>query len=455
MQEGKGQARAGGPDDPATTGGEARAGAADGAARASAPRRVLVVDDSRLQRRILAASLQDWGYDLREAGGGDEALALCREWPPDLVISDWMMPGMDGLSFCKAFRALEREQYGYFILLTSKNEKMHAAEGLDAGADDFLTKPVNKAELRARLNAGERILDMQAQLTEKTRIIRQTLTRLQAAHDLIDSDLIEAKKLQQSLVRERHRDFGAMRISLLLRPAGRVGGDLVGFYPINDGSFGCFAIDVSGHGISSALMTARLAGYLSSAAPEQNVAIRPLAGGGYAPRPPARVAAHLNELVLGEMTTEHYFTMVLAHVEMATGRVEMVQAGHPHPVIQRVDGTVEEVGRPGVPIGLLPQVSFEQTEIHLAPGDRLLIQSDGITECPDPQDRLLDTEGLYRIMSDLRGISGTSFLEGMVWRLGEYAGLDDFPDDISAVLLECPANGRADAPGGPVPARPC
>ena len=411
--------------------------------RRAGRRRVLLVDDSRLQRRILVTSLSGWGYDLREAGSGEEALKICRDWPPDLVISDWMMPGMDGLEFCKRFRALRREVYGYFILLTSKNEKFHAAEGLDAGADDFLTKPVNKAELRARLNAGERILDMQAELTEKNRIIHQTLSRLQAAHDLIDSDLIEAKKLQQSLVRERHRDFGPMQISLLLRPAGRVGGDLVGFYPIDEERFGCFALDVSGHGISSALMTARLAGYLSSAAPEQNVALRPRIGGGYIPRPPAEVAAWLNRLVLGEMTTEHYFTMVLAHVEVETGRVSLVQAGHPHPVIQRADGGLEEVGRGGAPIGLLPEVKFEQVELRLAPGERLLILSDGITECPDPDQNLLDTDGLFGVMRDLRGISGTSFLEGLVWRLSEFAGIEEFPDDISAVLLEFgPLHGR-------------
>ncbi|SLN67877.1 Phosphoserine phosphatase RsbP [Pseudooceanicola marinus] len=414
----------------------------DGAEGISAPgqaaRRVLVVDDSRLQRRILLSSLSGWGYELREADSGEAALAVCRDWPPDLVISDWMMPGMDGLDFCKQFRTLERESYGYFLLLTSKNEKVHAAEGLDAGADDFLTKPVNKAELRARLNAGERILDMQEELTAKNRIIRQTVSRLQAAHDVIDRDLIEARKLQQSLVRDRHRAFGPMQISLLLRPAGRVGGDLVGFYPIDEQTFGCFAIDVSGHGISSALMTARLAGYLSSAVPEQNVAIRALPGGGYAPRDPAEVVAHLNDLVLGEMTTEHYFTMILAHVQMTTGRVRLVQAGHPHPVLQRADGHIAEVGRPGVPVGLLPEVAFEEYELVLRPGDRLLVTSDGITECPDPTGRLLDSDGLARILQDLRGASGTAFLEGMLWQLGDYGGEEEFPDDISAVLLEYP-----------------
>ena len=114
---------------------------------------VLVVDDSRMQRRILCASLRRWGFVVSEAASGTEALQVCREHPPDLVLSDWMMPGMDGLDFCREFRAMPRETYGYFILLTSKSGKEEIANGLDAGADDFLTKPVNASELRARIAA--------------------------------------------------------------------------------------------------------------------------------------------------------------------------------------------------------------------------------------------------------------------------------------------------------------
>ena len=283
-------------------------------------RKVLVVDDSRLQRRILAASLSRWGYDVTEAGTAEEALALCADLQPDLVLSDWMMPGMDGLEFCQTFRELPRESYGYFILLTSKTEKEAVAKGLDCGADDFLTKPVNASELRARINAGERILRMERELTEKNVLIGKTLDKLQSLYDALDSDLIEAKKLQQSLVRDRFRDFGLAQVSLLLRPSGHVGGDLVGMYPISETRVGLFAIDVSGHGVSSALMTARLAGYLSSAVPDQNIALQKQKNGRFTPLPPSRVIARLNTILLEEMETEHYFTMLLADVDLSTGR---------------------------------------------------------------------------------------------------------------------------------------
>lgn len=91
------------------------------------PLRVLVVDDSDLQRLILVPLLTRWGFQVSQAASGQDALALCAAEPPDLVLSDWMMPGMDGLAFCRAFRALPRDDYGYFILLTSKRQGRRGA----------------------------------------------------------------------------------------------------------------------------------------------------------------------------------------------------------------------------------------------------------------------------------------------------------------------------------------
>jgi len=399
-------------------------------------RTVLVVDDSRLQRKILQASLSRWGYHVLEAESGEKALQICSQCEPDMVISDWMMPGMDGLEFCTYFRAMKRASYGYFILLTSKSEKNEVAEGLDNGADDFLTKPVNPAELHARLKAGERILRMEGELTEKNRLVETTLEELQTLYDSIDSDLLEAKKLQQSLVRERHRDFDSAQVSLLLQSSGHVGGDLVGFFQVSDTRIGLFAIDVSGHGISSALMTARLAGYLSSASPEQNVAIETAPNGGYRPIAPAKVIEHLNHLVLEEMDTEHYFTLLLADLNLETGRVRMAQAGHPHPLVQRRDGEITQRGPGGLPVGLISGAQYDEFETILAPGDRLLIFSDGIVECPSPTGQFLEEDGLENIMRELSDSTGAALLESLLWKLSDFADDGDFPDDVSAILVE-------------------
>lgn len=399
-------------------------------------KRVLVVDDSRVQRRILSSSLKRWGYEVLEADSGHAALEICQNEPLDLILSDWMMPGMNGLEFCKEFRKLKRDSYGYFILLTSKSEKDEVAHGLDVGADDFLTKPVNASELRARIRAGERIQQMERELTEKNRTVTDALAEIQCLYDTIDRDLIEAKKLQQSLVKERYRDFGLAEVSLLLRPSGHVGGDLVGFFQISKTQIGLFSIDVSGHGITSALMTARLAGFLSGSTPDQNLALVHSKNGGYSARSPALVAEHLNRIVLGEMDTEHYFTLLLAHLDLKTGSVVATQAGHPHPAIQRADGAVEFCGHGGLPVGLLPDATYEDFNIKLSAGDRLFLMSDGITECPGQNDDMLDEDGVVEMLIRNASIRGTRFLEAVMWDLNDYSGGQEYPDDISAILLE-------------------
>ncbi|MEL6416478.1 MAG: response regulator, partial [Pseudomonadota bacterium] len=165
-------------------------------ATATFSKTVLVVDDSRAQRKMVCKLMERQGYAVLEAGSGLAALELCRDQIPDLVLSDWMMPGMDGLEFCEAFRQLPRDRYGYFILLTSRGDKEDVTRAFDAGADDFLTKPVNVHELGVRIRAGERIFTMEQELNDKNRIIHATLDELQSVHDGINRDLIEARKLQ-------------------------------------------------------------------------------------------------------------------------------------------------------------------------------------------------------------------------------------------------------------------
>lgn len=408
-----------------------------------APLRVLVVDDSRFQRRLVGACLRQWGFAVEEAQNGLEALDICRARPPDIVMSDWIMPGMSGVDFCRKFRAMARPTYGYFILLTSKSSSDEIAIGLDAGADDFLTKPVKPAELRARLTAGRRILDMERELTRKNRLITATLDELQTLYDSLDSDLREAQKLQQSLLSARYRDFGMAELSLLLHSAGHVGGDLVGTFPISEGRIGVYGIDVSGHGVSSALMTARLAGYLSATVPEQNLALREVAPGRFVARPPAETLLRLNHIFMSDLDTDHYFTIALADVDLVSGRVLLAQAGHPHPAVQRRDGSVAFVGCGGLPVGLIDEARFDQVTLMLGPGDRLLIYSDGLTECAAPDGTLLDEAGLARVMGELRQTHGPAFLESLMWKLAEHARDGDFADDVSALVLEFRENPRS------------
>lgn len=360
---------------------------------------------------------------------------ICREAMPEIVLSDWMMPGMSGPEFCRAFRDIDTNGYSYFILLTSKSDKAEIALGLEAGADDFLTKPVDSHELRARIRAGERILDMQSDLRQKNRELGDALREVERLNDALDHDLREARQLQQSLLPERHHSIGGCDISLLLQSSGYVGGDLVGFYPAGKDHIGMYAIDVSGHGISAALMTARLAGYLSAVAPDQNIALQKTSADDYVPVPPAQAIENLNNLVLDEMETEHYFTMLLGHLNLKSGLLTLGQAGHPHPVVQRANGRMTQESPGGFPVGLMSGVSFSEFEVQLNPGDRVLFHSDGFTECPNGAGDMLGEIGLEEMLEKIGDLEGLSFMEALLWHLTDFSGSPKFPDDVSAVLV--------------------
>lgn len=399
-------------------------------------RRVLVVDDSQAQRRMLGIKLARWGYEVDEAETGEGALALAEGREFDIVVSDWVMAGMSGLELCRAFRDLPREAYTYFIMLTSKSGRSEMAKGLETGADDFIAKPVHFEELRARLRVGERILEMQEELLQKSRQVEEAYEQLQVLYDSLDRDLIEARKLQKSLVMDRQRRFGRSTATALYRPSGRIGGDLVGAFRINRERVAIYSVDVSGHGVASAMMTARLSGFLSGDLPDQNLALSTSDDGDRRAWPPEEVAARLNRLMLEESTVEQYFTMVYAEIDLPSGTCQLVQAGHPYPVLIRRSGKVEVLGDGGLPIGLIEGAVYERVTVKLTPGDRLLLVSDGMTECPDPAGGELGQQGLVKMVSRNTALDSPKLLQALLWDLSEFAGSGNFRDDVSALVFD-------------------
>ena len=403
------------------------------------PHLVLVVDDSAMQRKMLTKALVKWGYEVIEADSAIKGLELCQSHDVTMVISDWMMPGMNGPQFCHEFRQMDREGYGYFILLTSKGESREVAAGLNSGADDFLIKPFVFGELKARLRAGERIVEMHSQLIHKNKIVNQALDTIRNLYDSVQNDLAEARRLQASLVREDHVDYAKSAVSMMLYPSGHVGGDLVGQFAVNDHTVGIYSLDVSGHGVASALMAARLAGYLSGLSPSQNIALIDQGDDSYAARDPSETAALLNETLLRELETDHYFTMVLAIVDAQTGKVTCTQAGHPHPIIRRANGSTEVIGVGGMPIGLIPGADFESFEFQIAKGDEIILFSDGLTEAESPEGAQLEEDGLEKLLLLHAKLKGTQLLESLYEDLKTFCQSDEFADDVSALVFELKA----------------
>ena len=398
----------------------------------------LVVDDSATQRKLLKLMLKKWNFDVVEAEDGEQALAILKDREIDFVISDWVMPGLSGPELCRAVRALDQSRYTYFMLLTSKTAKEEVASGLDAGADDFLSKPMDMGEMHARLRAGQRLLSMQQDLVDKNRHITEAFDRLHAVYQSIEQDLASAARLQAALIPDRQSYCGPVRFGRIYQPSKHVGGDLVGFFKLSDSRIAAYAIDVSGHGVSSALMTARLSHFFNSQQLDENIAIRRLPSGEFTPRDPASITAELNVRMQAEADTDLYFTMIFADINLDSGLTRFCQAGQPPPAIVRASGKVEFVGTGGPPVGLMPDMAYETSVVRLNPGDRMLLYSDGITECEDADGNMLEEAGLQRLLDRYRGYEECETLERALKDLASFNGSARFDDDISALLFTIP-----------------
>ena len=140
--------------------------------------KILVADDDRFSRMVLCRTLRSWGYEVEEASDGVAAAeALSRPDGPQLGVVDWMMPGLDGPEVCRRVREANAEPYRYLMLLTSRNRREDLVEGLNSGADEYLSKPFDPLELQARLRIGRRLLDLQAQLIEARDALHDQATR--------------------------------------------------------------------------------------------------------------------------------------------------------------------------------------------------------------------------------------------------------------------------------------
>jgi sigma-B regulation protein RsbU (phosphoserine phosphatase) len=185
-------------------------------------------------------------------------------------------------------------------------------------------------------------------------------------------------------------------------------------------------------------MTARLSNLFSGQHLEENIGIRRLPNGEFSARNPANIAAELNERLQDDADTDLYFTMLYADVNLDTGKVVLCQAGHPNPALIRRSGAIEFPGIGGLPIGLVPDVGYDTVTITLKPGDRLMMFSDGITECENTDGEMLDEEGLATILRGNPRLGEAALLDEVVKGMVAFAGTDQFTDDVSALLFTMP-----------------
>ena len=203
--------------------------------------RILIAEDERITRLTLARQLQGWRHEVTAAEDGEQGWKLFRAGEFDIVITDWEMPRVSGVEFVKRIRQATGGAYTYVILLTSRSDKADVVNGIEAGADDYVSKPFDRDELRVRLLAGERIVCLE-------RALRNRNAELQQASERIRHGLQAAARVQQSMLPRQDVVTPHVRTAWKYVPTDELAGDAIGLYLVDGRYLVAYVLDVSGHG---------------------------------------------------------------------------------------------------------------------------------------------------------------------------------------------------------------
>jgi sigma-B regulation protein RsbU (phosphoserine phosphatase) len=419
----------------------------------------LIAEDSRMQAKILENRLQQAGYDVDVAGDGAQALELAHRRKPQIIISDIEMPRMTGYEFCRAVKHDAALRDVPVILLSTLSDAEDIIRGLDAGADNYVTKPYDPSYLLSRIDAlrktpidgadqegsdlsvtlagrtyqvrsgRQQVLNLLIstfenaveknrelhRMNEQLTIAKEKLTQsnaeleslngqLATANSRMSRDLQAAARVQRSLLPDSKLEIPHIEIAWHYTPCEELAGDFLNLVPLDENHLAMFVVDVSGHGAASSLLAVAVGRLLTGRASETSLLVRtdPLTGKSTI-TPPSAVVAELNRRFPMESQAGLYFTIAYGVLNTNSREFRHVSAGHPPGVHLPRDGKPTFLEGDGFAVGWMEDVEYEEHCVSLAPGDRLVFYSDGVNEAISPQrelfggDRILD-----RLQSDAR-----------------------------------------------------
>lgn len=399
---------------PAAAGAPAPAASAPPAARGElADRLVLIVDDVRTNVELLVRALKD-DYRLAVAQDGESALRSVAVAPPDLVLLDIMMPGLDGYEVCRRLKRDPRTRDIPVVFLTSLDEVQDKARGFEAGAADYVTKPFEILEVKARVGALLRAKAYQ-----------------DAVRELLESELRVAREIQRGLVPRNFAALGGVAAECFacLEPARAVGGDLYDVFRIDDRHLCLVVGDVSGKGIPAALFMVMTITLIRSLAR--------LSGR------PDEILARVNDALAADNPSSMFVTLFCAVLDVETGRLTCASGGHLSPMLVRPGGEPRSiVASEGTLVGVQPGLAFPATDVQLAPDDLLVAFTDGVTEAMSPDGALFGEGRLRALLGGLGNISAAAAVNAVLTGVRAFAESAEQADDIAILAL------RYAGPGG-------
>ena len=396
---------------------------------------ILVIDDDPIIQMVLKKALHGEGYQVTTVSSGEAGIAAAQTLHPALIICDWLMSGMDGLEVCCQVKANPQLATTFFILLTSRTGIDDRVLGLDTGADDFLPKPIEVNELRARVRSGLR-------LYQSAQDLQRLAQDLHAQKEHLEAELAEAAAYVRSLLPEPLT--GTIAAEARFLPSSQLGGDCFDYFWLDPDFLALYLLDVSGHGLKAALLSVSVQNILrSQSLPNVNF------------YEPSNVLAALNEVFEMEQHRNCYFTLWYGVYDRQKRQIVYSTAGHPPAVLLlQSDANQSQVNQSqanqpqanqiaeakqlkarGLPIGMLSGSRYRNEICDIPLGSTLFVFSDGIYEIMQSSGIPWSLDEFIEILTKLHR-AGNDTLDAIFETVQSLTGVHQFEDDCSLLQVK-------------------
>ena len=343
---------------------------------------ILVIDDDTAVQELLRRTLKKQGYEVTVASNGEDGVAQAQKLRPALIICDWIMPRLTGIDVCRQVKADPELSTTQFFLLTSLGSIADRVKGLDAGADDFISKPIELNELQARVRAGLRL----HQLSRDLKIAKQSL----------EAELAEAAEYVQSLLPDPMTE--PISIEAKFIPSRQLGGDCFDYNWLDADYLAIYLLDVAGHGLRAALPSVAVLNLLRS---------RALPNIDY--YKPSDVLRSLNTTFQMSYQNDKYFTIWYGVYNRISRQLVYASAGHPPAVlISQSPASTAKIKRlktPGMPVGMFPDAPYVDNCCDVEDLSTLYIFSDGVYEIHQPDGNIWGLDPFIDLLAAYNGAS--------------------------------------------------
>ncbi len=377
--------------------------------------RILIIDDEPDIRRSLAYVLQDEGYEVESASTGLEGLSYISAKQFDVVITDLMLPDLDGMTIINKVEEIQPNII--IIMITAFGSEEKAVEAIRSGADDYIPKPIDGDELLMKLS---RAVEMR-RLRDENILFHRRLER----------EIETARKIQQSLLPQNPPKIDSFEVAIFNQPAKYVGGDYHDIISLSSGNVAITIGDVSGKGMPAALLMANV-----------QASIRRCSEDFHSPR---EILQRVNSALcpICQIIDEHRFvTLFYANLNPKSGEMIFSNAGHNYPILFKKDGSVQSLSNGcGIPCGIMENFRYDEAITKLNSDDIIVFYTDGIIESMNPEELLFSEERLIDLILRNLKLSPDELVNIICKDLNEFMGNSIQYDDMTLMIFKMQNKG--------------